>query len=200
MTGLRRAAEDYLAMRRTLGFKLTTQAAQLMSFIDYCEFHGSDRITSDLALEWATTTRSGSTHDGYLARRLMTVRIFARYYKTLDPGSEIPPEDALPHHRCRIAPYLYSLDEITALIEAARRLRPELRAATWQTFIGLLAVTGMRKSEACRLNDNHIASPMRPWSFWTQSSANPGDCSCTTQPSPPCGTINSVVTGSARTG
>ena len=156
MTGLRRAAEDYLAMRRTLGFKLTTQAAQLMSFIDYCESHGSDRITSDLALEWATTTRSGSTHDGYLARRLMTVRIFARYYKTLDPGSEIPPEDALPHHRCRIAPYLYSLDEITALIEAARRLRPELRAATWQTFIGLLAVTGMRKSEACRLNDNHI--------------------------------------------
>ena len=156
MTGLRRAAEDYLAMRRTLGFKLTTQAAQLMSFIDYCESHGSDRITSDLALEWATTTRSGSTHDGYLARRLMTVRIFARYYKTLDPGSEIPPEDALPHHRCRIAPYLYSLDEITALIEAARRLRPELGAATWQTFIGLLAATGMRKSEACRLNDNHI--------------------------------------------
>jgi integrase/recombinase XerD len=156
MTELRRAAEDYLAMRRALGFKLTTQAAQLMSFIDYCESRGSDRITSDLALGWATTTRSASTHDAYLARRLMTVRIFARHYKTLDPGSEIPPEDALPHHRCRIAPYLYSPDEITALIEAAGRLRPPLRAATWQTLIGLLAVTGMRKSEACRLDDDHI--------------------------------------------
>ncbi len=96
VTGLRRAAEDYLAMRRALGFKLTTQAAQLMSFVDYCQSVGSDLITSDLALEWATTTHSGSTHDGYLARRLMTVRIFARHYKTLDPGSEIPPEDALP--------------------------------------------------------------------------------------------------------
>jgi integrase/recombinase XerD len=156
MTRLRRAAEDYLAMRRTLGFKLTTQGRHLMSFIDYCESAGADRITADLALEWATTTRSGSTHDAYLARRLMTVRIFARHYKTLDPDSEIPPEDALPHHKCRIAPYLDSPTEITALIEAAGRLTPPLRAATWQTLIGLLAVTGMRKSEACRLDDDHI--------------------------------------------
>ena len=156
MTGLRRAAEDYLAMRRALGFKLTTQAAQLMSFVDYCQSRGSDRITSELALQWATTTRSGSSHDGYLARRLMTVRIFARHYQTLDPDSEIPPEDALPHHRCRIAPHLYSTGEISALIDAAGRLRPPLRAATWQTLIGLLTVTGMRKSEACRLDDDHV--------------------------------------------
>jgi integrase len=156
MTGLRRAAEDYLAMRRALGFKLTTQAAQLMSFVDYCESRGSDRITSELALQWATTTRSGSSHDGYLARRLMTVRIFARRYQTLDHDSEIPPEDALPHHRCRIAPHLYSTGEISALIDAAGRLRPPLRAATWQTLIGLLTVTGMRKSEACRFDDEHV--------------------------------------------
>jgi integrase/recombinase XerD len=156
MTGLRRAAEDYLAMRRALGFKLTTQGRQLMSFVDYCESRGSDRIASDLALEWATTTRSGSTHDGYLARRLMSVRIFARHYQTLDPDSEIPPEDALPHHKCRITPYLYSPGEIAALIDAAAQLTPPLRAATWQTLIGLLAVTGMRKSEACRLDDDHV--------------------------------------------
>src|SRR6476646_3592569 len=156
MTGLRRAAEDYLAMRRALGFKLTTQAAQLMSFVDYCESRGSDRITSELALQWATTTRSGSTHDGYLARRLMSVRIFARNYQTLDPDSEIPPEDALPHHKCRIAPHLYSTGEISALLDAAGRLRPPLRAATWQALSGLLTVTGMRKSEACRLDDEHV--------------------------------------------
>jgi len=156
MSRLRRAAEDYLTMRRRLGFKLTTQAAQLMSFVGYCESAGSDHITGELALEWATTTRSGSGHDAYLARRLMTVRIFARHYQTLDPGSEIPPEDALPHHKCRIAPYLYSPVEIAALIDAAGRLRPPLRAATWQTLIGLLTVTGMRKREACCLDDEHV--------------------------------------------
>ena len=156
MTGLRRAAEDYLAMRRALGFKLTTQGSQLMSFVAYCESRGSDRIASDLALEWATTTRSGSTHDGYLARRLTSVRIFARHYQTLDPDSEIPPEDALPHHKCRITPYLYAPGEIAALIDAAAQLTPPLRAATWQTLIGLLAVTGMRKGEACRLDEDHV--------------------------------------------
>jgi len=96
MTGLRRAAEDYLAMRRALGFKLTTQGRQLMSFVDYCESRGSERIASDLALEWATTTRSGSTHDSYLARRLMSVRIFARHYQTLDPEAR-----SRPRTRCR---------------------------------------------------------------------------------------------------
>lgn len=156
MSRLRCAAEDYLTMRRTLGFKLTTQAAQLMSFVGHCESAGSDHITSELALEWATTTRSGSRHDAYLARRLMTVRIFARHYQTLDPVSEIPPEDALPQHKCRIAPYLYSPADVTALIDAAAGLRPPLRAATWRTLIGLLAVTGMRKREACNLDDEHI--------------------------------------------
>jgi integrase/recombinase XerD len=156
MSRLRQAAEDYLAMRRALGFKLSTQAAQLMSFVGHCESAGSDRITSELALEWATTTRGGSRHDAYLARRLMTVRIFARHYQTLDPDSEVPPEDALPHHQCRIAPYLYSQVEIATLIDVAAELRPPLRAATWQTLIGLLAVTGMRKSEACRLDDEHV--------------------------------------------
>ena len=86
----------------------------------------------------------------------MTVRIFARHYQTLDPDSEIPPEDALPHHKCRIAPYLYAPGEVTTLHAAAGRLQPPLRAATWQALIGLLAVTGMRKSEACRLDDDHI--------------------------------------------
>ena len=156
MTGLRGAAEDYLAMRRALGFKLTTQAAQLMSFVGYCESVGSDRITSELALQWATVTRCGSSHDAYLARRLMTVRIFARHYQTLDPDSEIPPEDALPHHKCRIVPYLYSSGDIAALLAAAGRLRPPLRAVTWQTLIGLLAVTGVRTSEACHLDDDHL--------------------------------------------
>jgi integrase len=156
VTGLRQAGEDYLAMRRTLGFKLEDQGRQLMSFITYCENHGSDHITSELALAWATTTAHHSGSAAYFARRLMTVRIFARHLATLDPATEIPPEDALPHHKCRVRPYLYSSQEITALMAAASELVPPLRAATWKTLIGLLAVTGMRKSEACRLDRDHV--------------------------------------------
>jgi integrase/recombinase XerD len=156
MSTLRTAAEDYLLMRRSLGFKLTTWGRHLMSFIDYCEAHHADHLTTELALAWATQTPGGSGDEVYWSRRLMVVRIFARHLKTLDPATEIPPEDALPHHYRRIAPYLYSPEEITALMTVAGRLTPPLRAATWQTLIGLLAVTGMRKSEACGLDRDQV--------------------------------------------
>ena len=41
-------------------------------------------------------------------------------------------------------------------MNAADALRPALRAATWQTLIGLLAVTGMRQGEACRLDRDNV--------------------------------------------
>jgi integrase/recombinase XerD len=156
MSTLRAAAEEYLAMRRALGFKLTTQGRHLMSFIGYCEARHARHLTTDLALAWATQTSRGSGDEVYWSRRLMVVRIFARHLKTLDPVTEIPPEDVLPHHYRRIAPYLYSPREIAALMAAAARLTPPLRAATWQTLIGLLAVTGLRQGEACRLDRSHV--------------------------------------------
>jgi integrase len=143
-------------MRRALGFKLITQGRHLMRFVDYCEARHADRITTELAVDWARGTLRGSDHETYLARRLMVVRIFARHMKTLDPATEVPPEDVLPQRKYRIAPYLYSPAEINALIEAAGGLTPPLRAATWQTLIGLLAVTGMRTGEACRLDRDQV--------------------------------------------
>ena len=156
MSALREAAEEYLVMRRALGFKLTTQGRHLMRFIGYCEARHAGHITTELALAWAMQTSRGSSDEVYWSRRLMVVRIFARHLKALDPATEVPPEDILPHHYRRIAPYLYSPGEITALMAAAGRLDPPLRAVTWQTLIGLLAVTGMRKSEACHLDRDQV--------------------------------------------
>jgi integrase len=156
MTALRQTAGEYLAMRRALGFKLTTQGRQLMSFIEYCEARGAGHVTTELALGWATNTSQGSRDEVYQSRRLMVVRIFARHLAALDPATEVPPEDMLPHHYRRIAPYLYSPGEITALMAAAGKLTPPLRAATWQTLIGLLAVTGMRQSEARHLDRDQV--------------------------------------------
>ena len=41
-------------------------------------------------------------------------------------------------------------------MSAAGRLAPAMRAATWRTLIGLLAVTGMRQGEACRLDHDDV--------------------------------------------
>jgi integrase len=149
VSGLRARAEEYLAMRRVLGFRLETHGQRLMSFIRFCEERGASRVTTDLAVEWATRTASDS--EAYQARRLDVVRIFARHLQALDPAAEVPPGDVLSRRQWRIPPYLYSPEEVAALMRAAGGLAPAIRAATWRTLIGLLTVTGMRQGEACCL-------------------------------------------------
>ena len=86
------------------------------------------------------------------AQRLGIVRGFARYVATIDPDSEVPSKDLLPARRPRIAPYIYSLAEITALMSAAAALTPPLRGATYETVIGLMATSGLRLGEALGLD------------------------------------------------
>lgn len=154
MSALRARAEEYLVMRRALGFKLESHGPRLLSFVGFCEDRGATTVTTDLAVQWAVST--ASDHEAYQARRLDVVRIFARHLQPLDPATEVPPEDVLDRRQWRIPPYLYSPQEVTALMSAAGRLRPAIRAATWRTLIGLLAVTGMRQGEACRLGREDV--------------------------------------------
>lgn len=156
MSRLRTAAEDYLTMRRTLGFKLTSQGRLLLEFIDYCEQHQLDQVHADVALRWATNPANGGQDRVYHARRLMVVRIFARHLAAIDPATEIPPTDVLPYHYRRVTPHVFTTEQIDKLMVAAARLQPAMRAATWHTLLGLLAVSGMRISEACNLNVDDI--------------------------------------------
>jgi integrase/recombinase XerD len=149
---LREHAEEYLAMRRALGFSLATFGIRLDSFITWLESTGATVITADAAIAWATATRRGSTDPAYLARRLDVARIFARHMRVLDPATGVPPMDVLSRRYRRITPHLYPPGEMAEILKAAGELPPPLRAATWQTLLSLLAATGMRVSEACRLD------------------------------------------------
>jgi integrase len=155
MSILRERAEEYLAMRRALGFKLTTFGAKLVSFITYLEEHGLETVTTQAAVTWATETVR-STDEVQWSRRLMVARIFARHLSVVDPATEIPPVDILTRHYRRVTPHLYSPGELTALLKAADTLEPPLRAATYRTFIALLWVTGMRTGEVCRLKRDDV--------------------------------------------
>ena len=143
-------------MRRALGFKLSSQGRLLLEFIDYCEQQQLDHVFTDAAVDWATHPPKGGHDRVYQARRLMVVRDFARHLAAIDPATEIPPGDVLPYHERHVAPHIYTAGQIDQLIVAAEQLRPRLRALTWQMLLGLLAVTGMRISEACNLNDDDI--------------------------------------------
>jgi integrase len=80
------------------------------------------------------------------------VRGLARYARTIDARTEIPPKDVLPQIRPRHQPYIYSDADVTALMTATRRIRDPFRAHTYRTLIGLLASSGMRVGEAIALD------------------------------------------------
>ena len=155
MTGyrpsLRDALGDYLSLRRALGFQLANAGRLFGQFVGYLEAHGMDTITTEHALAWATQPARASAH--WRAIRLSTVRGFAAYLHSLDPSAEAIPAGQFRPGVCRATPYLYSPAEIGSLITAAAGLRPRLRAATYQTLISLLAITGIRIGEAIGLDD-----------------------------------------------
>ena len=154
MSGLDQAVADYLGVRRALGYKLVNHGRELDHFTAFLDAAGVSRITTQLAVEWATQPIGCSPVRW--AQRLAVVRGFARHMKAIDPDTEIPPKGVLPHRCHRVAPYVYSDAEVAALMAAARALSSPLRAATFETLIGLLAATGMRPGEALRLDRDHV--------------------------------------------
>ena len=151
MSGLRTDLEDYLTLRRSLGYKLARPGQMLPGFVSFLETAGAATITIDHALAWATAPAGADPL--WWRARLAAVRGFARYLAPRVPGTEVPPRGLLPGPVTRRAvPYLYSAVEVTALMTAAAAIRAPLRAATCQTLTGLLAATGMRVGEAIRLD------------------------------------------------
>lgn len=152
MSDLRAAVKEYLTLRRELGYRLRLPEAQLNEFVSSLEEDGVDVITTDQAVRWAT--RNPDVQPGQWAARLCAVRQFAKYRSGSDPRTEVPPVGLLPHRYARTAPYIYSLEEIRELLQAARELAPRdgLRGWTYATLFGLLAVTGLRISEGIALD------------------------------------------------
>ena len=156
MSKLRDAVQNYLAMRRALGFKLRQVGAGLLDFVSFLERRRASHITIELALQWAM--QPSHSQPATWAQRLTFVRCFARHWSATDPRTEIPPWGLLPYHPRRARPYLYSDKEIQRLLEAARRLPPihGLRGWTYYCLFGLLTVTGLRISEAIALTQQDV--------------------------------------------
>lgn len=144
---------DYLRIRRALGYKLARTEKLLVQFIAFLEERGECVITIENTLAWVTLP-GGS--DSWRALRLSAVRGFAAYLHALDDAHRVPPADLCPNRPARATPYLYSAQEIAALMAATVILRGRLRQATYRTLIGLLAVSGMRVGEAIRLDRDDV--------------------------------------------
>ncbi len=148
--------EDYLRLRRSLGYKLHDHARLLRRFGAHLDTIGAEYVTVELALAWALEPQvpRGSVVPWM---RLLVVRGFARYMVGIDPRTEIPPTGLIRFRRQRRPPFIYSDAEIVALMGQARGgIRQALCAATYETLIGLLAATGMRIGEAIKLDRTDV--------------------------------------------
>jgi integrase/recombinase XerD len=156
MTMLRQAIDSYLALRRSLGFKLRDTSICLGNFAHFMEERHADYVSRELAVEWATQPRNALASTW--AQRLGYVRGLAEYQSATDPRTEIPERGLLPCRRVRPQPHIYSDEEVQRLLDGAKSLTPEdsLRPHTYYCFFGLLVVTGLRTSEALNLKREDV--------------------------------------------
>ncbi len=156
MSALEQNLADYLQLRRSLGHEMAEARWLLPGFVAYLDAHEASTVTIEAALDWAQQSPTGQpTTVG--PRRMMAARGFARYLAGFYPGTEIPPLGLMPVRQRWRRPFIYSTADIEALMGQDRILiRSPLRAATYETLIGLLAASGLRIGEAITLDRSDI--------------------------------------------
>lgn len=153
MKSLQTSVQDYLAMRRALGFKLQRYEPWLFDFVAFMKRHHARRVTGKWMVRWVR--ENPSTDPCYQGLRFGAIRGFAIYHSTVDPRTEVPPADLMPRVRGRNRFYLYSDDEVQRLLaETLKRRVGATSISRWvrYTLYGLLSVTGLRIGEALRLD------------------------------------------------
>lgn len=145
-------AEHYLNERHQLGYGLRATAYAIRSFARYVDGLGYEGpLTVEVMAAWARRAKVNVDSPTTWARRLKKLRPFARYLQQFDPCTEVPDHTVFGRVGQRLAPHIYTEQEIVNLLAEAHRLSPALRGATYETLFGLLAATGLRISEAGHL-------------------------------------------------
>lgn len=148
--------QRYLIIRRNLGYDLYTDERVLKRFVSFLESKNETHITTDLFLEWKQCF--GKASQITWGRRFAMVRMFSSWLYSIDSRHEIPPQSLISSHQIRKRPFIYTDDQISSIIEAARLLPSSngIRSITYPAFFGLVSVTGLRISEAIALNNRDV--------------------------------------------
>jgi integrase/recombinase XerD len=156
MNALSKELDRYLSIRRSLGYTLSTDERILRKFTAFAESENAEHVSSALFLRWKEVF--GKANNQTWAHRLSAVRVFAQWLHSLDSKHEIPPQSLIPSRARRLHPHIYSEDDIRRIVEAAAELPSAngIRALTCSTLFGLIAVTGLRVSEALSLHADDV--------------------------------------------
>ena len=153
-------AQNYLSERRRLGYGLRTAGYSIMSFARYRDaLNSQEPLTVEIMADWARQDQGNSDKPSTWARRLKKLRSFCCYLQQFEPRTEVPDDSIFGQVDQRLAPHIYSEQEIIDLLAAARNLGsfvPGLRGTTYETLFGLIASSGLRVSEAVHLLDTDV--------------------------------------------
>jgi integrase/recombinase XerD len=156
MSALAHELDRYLAIRRSFGFDLVTDARVLRRFVAFAESQDAPYVTTALFLKWKAAF--GNAGQGTWAARFGMVRLFAQWLNGIDPRHEVLPKALIPGRHRRTKPYIYSDQEIAQIVEEAARLPSiyGIRGLTYSTLFGLVANTGLRITEAIGLDNGDV--------------------------------------------
>ena len=147
--------ERYVAFNRKLGYSFAENERQLLNYARFAMAFGDERTRSDRIIDWASAASSSNA----AARRLQTARKFALSLHGEDERHEVPPKGAVGRRTLnRPSPYILTRGQVRQVMDAALRSasRDPVVPYTWHYLFGLLAVTGMRRSEALALRLSDI--------------------------------------------
>lgn len=144
--------DQYLSVRRSLGYDLRTDERVLRRFARFADREAAPHIDTALFLRWEASLPDAGISTR--SARLCKVRLFMQWLSSIDPAHEVPPRGLLPNRSGRARPHIYSEAEIASIIAAAKALPSiyGLRGLICSTLFGLIAVTGLRISEALALD------------------------------------------------
>jgi integrase len=152
---LSEAIDRHIELYRSVGFKYRVQAYMLRSFAAFAESRSEPFIRTETVLEWAASAPSVRQR----CDRLLTVRRLACALKAEDERHEAPPSDVFGraprrHRKCHI----FTQGEINILLRSTAQLGPgrSIRPVTYIALLSLIAATGLRISEALRLQISDI--------------------------------------------
>jgi len=150
------AIETYLAVRRATGFALSNTEYLLRSFARFTTDQKQTHICTATVIRWASQARSVAQRHA----RYQAISLLAKYLRAEDPRHELLPPNYFGYRKVRRVPHIYSRDEIAGLLRAAARLAScdSLLPKTYVTLVSLLAATGLRVSEALRLQVSDITA------------------------------------------
>ena len=155
--------ETFISLRRLSGTNYHSQA-QLLGYFDRFLVEKNihqPRITREICEGYQQSLSELAPRTQ--GNRFCVVRQLCEYLARTDPHGYIPEPLRSPSSRRAQRPYIFTHEQIGALLVAASGLRPpsSLRPHTYHTLLGLLYSTGMRIGEVFALNIEHFVPDER---------------------------------------